>query len=135
MRGWPVIEDNKNKDVPIGWDVKLQLSPNVSVLVDEKARTRDWGDCLVEIIQDMVKCSPGWLYSEKDWVLYGSWDDVGVVYPVSLYLIKIKELRDYVFSQRVPLSTKIAPDGWGLTWNVVFQWHELISNHIAEKLL
>ena len=34
--------------------------------------------------------------SKKDYILYGSWQDIESIYPSSLYLIKSEELKNYI---------------------------------------
>ena len=134
-RNWVVIGDNINSNQKNDWDVKLEVFAGQYVLVDEKARGEDHSDFLIEIIQDMKNGSLGWFFSKKDWILYGSWDNIENVYPKSLYLVKAKELKDYVLGLDGFIKTCISKKGWGNTWNIVLQWDNLISKGVAEKLL
>jgi len=134
-KNWIVHKDNIAGSYPIDWDVELEIFAGRYVLVDEKARQGEFDDCLVEIIQDMRTGKTGWIFGEKDWILYGSWEDIENEYPTSLYLIKSKELKEYINSLNGFIKTCISKKGWGNTWNLVFNWQELTSKNIAEKLI
>lgn len=134
-KNWQVVEDNINSNHKNDWDVKLEVFAGEYVYADEKVLRKEWDDFLVEIIQDMETGSLGWFFSKKDWVLYGSWDNIEEIYPLSLYKVKMKELRDYVFRLEGFIKICISKKGWGNTWNVKLSWQELINKGIAEKLL
>jgi hypothetical protein len=132
---WQVIEDNINSDHKNDWDVKLETFAGQFVLVDEKVRKGEHSDFLLEVIQDIKTGALGWFFSKHDWILYGSWDDLESVYPTSLYLIKSKELEEYVLGLNGFIKTCISKRGWGNTWNIILYWDELISKSIAQKLI
>ena len=130
-----VDKDNIDGNCAIDWDVRLEIFANKFILIDEKARQGDFNDCLVEIIQDMKTGKLGWLFGKKDWILYGSWADKETAYPSSLYLIKSKELKQYINDKDGFTKTCISKKGWGITWNIVFFWNDLVNKKIAKKLL
>jgi len=134
-KNWLVDKDNINSGEKNDWDVRLEIFAGQFVLVDEKVRQGDFNDFLLELMQDIEKGKIGWFYSKKDWILYGSWVDVESVYPKSLYLVRAKELKEYVLGLDGFIKTCISRKGWGNTWNIVLQWDNLISKDIAEKLL
>lgn len=134
-KNWIVAEDNIDGDKPISWDVKLEVFAGQYKLVDEKVLTSEWDDCLVEIIQDMRIKSWGWLFGDKDWVLYGSWAVLDAERPSSLYLVKMPELRNYIFSLKGIIKTAISHKGWGITWNIILEWSDLIELKIAQKII
>lgn len=134
-KNWQVIEDNINGNNPISWDVKLEIVAGQYVLVDEKVRKGEFNDFLLEVIQDMATEKLGWYFSKKDWILYGSWSDIESIYPTSLYLVKAKELKDYINGLDGFIKTCISKKGWGNTWNLVLYWDELIEKGVADKLI
>lgn len=134
-RNWQLIADNIDSNQKNNWDVQLEIVAGQYVFVDEKALRREYGDFLVEIIQDMITGSLGWFFSKKDWILYGSWDNPEKIYPTSLYLIKTKELREHILSLRGFIQTCVSVRGWGNTWNLKLEWNDLIQKNIAEKLV
>ena len=134
-KNWQVVQDNINSNHKNDWDVKLEVMAGQFILVDEKVRTKDHRDCLVEIIQDMDTGSLGWLFGKKDRVLYGSWGDINSIYPSSLYSIKVKELKQYIDSLDGFIKICISKKGWGNTWNIILGWDELINKKIVKKLL
>jgi len=134
-KNWLLVEDNIDSDHKNDWDVKLEIFAGQFIKVDEKVIRGEYNDLLVEIMQDMVTGNLGWFYSEKDWILYGSWDDLDEVYPHSLFLVKSKALKDYILGLEDFIKTCISKKGWGNTWNIVLYWPELIEKGIAEKLL
>ena len=135
-KNWIVHKDNIDGNKPIGWDVEIEFFANKRVWVDEKARKGNYGNFLVEIIQNMKSGSLGWLYDLKfGWILYGSWNDIESAYPSSLYRIRISLLKNYILNLRGFKQTYIALNGCGITWNIKLNWQELISNRIADKLI
>ena len=114
-KNWNVLKDNINSNQKNDWDVQLEVFANQYVMVDEKALRREYGDFLVEIIQDMKTGNLGWLFGKKDWILYGSWDNPGTIHPTSLYLVKEKELKEYIYSLNGFIKTCISKRGWGTT--------------------
>ena len=134
-QNWQVIKDNINGKCKISWDVKLEVFADKYRLVDEKVREGDFRDCLVELIQDIKTGSLGWYFSKKDWILYGSWANIETIYPSSLYLVKTKELENYVCDLEGFIKTCISKKGWGITYNLVLNWDELIKKNIVEKLI
>jgi len=135
QKNWTVFQDNINSNYKNDWDVKLEVFAGQFILVDEKAIRKEWNDLLVEIIQDMESGSLGWYWSKKDYILYGSWIDLENTYPSSLYMIKAKELKQYINNLDGFVKTCISKKGWGNTWNIVINWQELIDKNIAEKLI
>lgn len=135
QENWLVAEDNINSGQKNDWDVKLEISAGQFVLVDEKARFKEYNDFLVEIIQDMKTGNLGWYFSKHDWILYGSWDILEDIYPRSLYLVKCRELENYILGLEGFIKTCISKEGWGNTWNIVLYWNELINKNVAEKLI
>ncbi len=134
-KNWIVLEDNIDSDHKNDWDVKLEVFAGQFVLVDEKARIGEHNDFLLEIMQDIKTGNIGWFYGEKDWILYASWNNLENAYPTSLYLVKAKELKEYIDNLEGFIKTCISKKGWGNTWNLVLEWRELLDNGIAEKLL
>jgi len=120
-QNWQVIKDN--------------VDGNCKISCDEKVREGDHRDCLVELIQDIKTGSLGWYFSKKDWILYGSWANIETIYPSSLYLVKTKELENYVCDLEGFIKTCISKKGWGITYNLVLNWDELIKKNIVEKLI
>ncbi len=134
-KNWIVHQDNIDSDHKNDWDVKLEVFAGQYILVDEKARIGEYNDFLLEIMQDIKTGNLGWFYHKIDWILYGSWNDLENYYPNSLYLVKTKELKNYVDNLEGFIKTCISKKGWGNTYNIVFEWDVLINARIAEKLL
>ena len=134
QKNWQLVEDNIDSNQKNDWDVKLEIKAGIYRTIDEKARKKDYNDCLVEIMQDMETGGLGWFYGKKDWILYGSWKEE-TIYPSSLYLISSERLKKYILSIRGIISTNVAPDGWGITWNIILNWDNLIRQKIAVRLI
>ena len=132
---WLMSKDNIDGNTPISWDVRLEVFASKFKLVDEKVRKGDYGDCLIELIQDLKTGKLGWFFGEKDWVLYGSWTDTSATRPSSLYLIRMIQLREYIYSLNGILQTAISHKGWGITWNIILKWDILKDENIVEKLI
>ena len=134
-KNWIVNQDNINSNSPMSWDVRLEIFAGEFKLVDEKVVQSEWNNCLVEIIQDIKTKNWGWLLGEKDWILYSTWADIEADSPSGLYLIKSKELKDHVLSLRGIIKMAISQKGWGHSWNVIFEWDDLIRLKIADKII
>lgn len=134
-KNWQVAEDNINSNQKNDWDVRLEIFVGTYLFVDEKAIRGEWNNFLVEIIQDLESGNLGWIFGKKDWILYGSWDNLEEIRPASLYLVKSKELKEYIYKLKGFIKTCISHKGWGITWNIVLDWNDLIKNNIAEKLI
>src|SRR3990167_6294158 len=91
QQGYEVITDNLGKNTD--WDVLLK-TPDGNIRVDEKARMADYGDFLVEIVQDLKTGNKGWLFKEKDYYFYGSWNKNKE--PQSLYSINSNMLQSFI---------------------------------------
>jgi hypothetical protein len=94
---------------------------------EEKSRTADYDDFLVEIKQDIKTGDPGWLYyCEADYILYST--------PKSFYAIRLSRLREFVKKNGANYPIKISKKGWGETMNIAIPWADLISQKIAQKI-
>ena len=133
QQNWQVVNDNINSGQKNDWDVRLEIMAGQYVLVDEKALRKEFNNFLLEIMQDIRTGGLGWFYSKKDWILYASWNEDK--YPSSLYLVKTKELKEYVATLDGMIETCISLKGWGSTWNIALPWDELMTKNIAEKLI
>jgi len=132
-KNWIVHEDNILKEIKSDWDVRLEVFAGDIKKVDEKVRKGEFDDCLIEIIQDIKTQNWGWLFGDKDWVLYGSWANIETIRPSSLYLINMFQLKQYIFKLDGFLQTLITSKNWGTTWNIIRTWGELKS--IAQKII
>lgn len=134
-RNWLVLKDNIGINQVVDWDVKLKLPNDMVILVDEKARQKEYNDFLVEIMQDIETGRLGWFYGEKDFILYGSWIDIEAIDPSSLYLISSKDLRKYICTIDGSVKTRLSKLGWGNTWNLSLEWESLINKGVVKKLI
>jgi len=135
QQNWQMIQDNIDSNQKNDWDVKLETFVGQYTLIDEKALRGEWDNFLVEIIQDIKTGNLGWFFGDKDWILYGSWAVIESVRPSSLYLVKLKELKDYICELDGFIKTCISKKGWGITYNLVLNWEDLLEKGIAEKLI
>ena len=134
-KNWQLVEDNINSGKKNDWDVKLETFVGQYATIDEKVREGEFDDLLIEVVQDMITGNLGWFFSKKDWILYGSWQDIESIYPSSLYLVKSEELKNYICRLDGFIKTCISKKGWGITWNLSLEWDWLLKENIAEKLL
>ena len=95
------------------------------IKIEEKFRSKDWPDFLVEIIQDTKTNSPGWIYyTQADWILYG----IGK----KIYRVEVQKLREFLKFYENELDVKISEKGWGTTENLVIPWSVVIINSIGK---
>lgn len=133
-RGWEVLQDNLGQNTD--WDIKL-LMDGEEKTTDEKARMKDWGDFLVEIVQDLKTGNKGWLFKPKDFYFYASWNDMDKKEPTSFYIVDAKLLQDFVLCNWKKLIEKmeISERGWGTTLFVKIGWQDLLFTKVANKIL
>jgi len=94
---------------------------------EEKARSSDYGDFLVELVQDTETQSPGWLYyCEADYILYST--------PTCFYAVNFHKLKDFMRKQGGGYPLKISTKGWGKTTNAAVPWRDLIAHGIAKEI-
>lgn len=98
--------------------------------VEEKYRSSDNGDFLIELVQDLTTFQQGWFYSEKpDAIVYILHKDNKLS---KIYWIDFIGFRnwwfDYLSKKRIQKAI-ISPKGFGLTLNLVVPW-----STIPEKL-
>jgi hypothetical protein len=91
--------------------------------VEEKYREKDWGDFLIEIIQDAVSNNTGWFYSESfDRMSYVILDGYK---PKTIYWVYWSKFKDWFFEYLMKNNrpkTVISPAGYGLTINIAVPW-------------
>ena len=112
------------------WD-KVVKFENITYKIEEKARVGIWGDLLVELIEDLKSCDPGWFYQTKaDKVIYCFYESEKAEEPKSVYALSVEKMRNFVFEHAKELIRKsnISPKGYGLTLNI------FIPLNIAKKI-
>lgn len=112
----------KNKD----YDCEVKIG-DVWYKVEEKYRSVDYKDCLVETMQDTETNSLGWLYYCKaDYILYGV--------ASKIYCIDLPRLKSFIEKFKDKFNKKISKKGWGRTENIVIDWATLKINKIAKLI-
>jgi len=95
---------------------------------EEKARAEDYGDFLVELIQDIETKSPGWLYyCEADYILYST--------PGCFYAINFHKLKKFMKRHGHKYPIKVSEKGWGKTTNAAVPWDDLMAEKVAQKII
>lgn len=113
-------KDNKNYDCEILLDDKWYK-------IEEKYRSLDFDDCLIETIQDTKTNSLGWLYySKADYIFYGVKNKI--------YCIDLPKLKRFIEKHKDIFNKKISKKGWGITENIVIDWSTLEINKIAKRI-
>ena len=128
------MEDNIVSNKSLSWDVVLKINGN-HLKIDEKARHKDYGDFLIEIVQDLRTGNKGWLFKEKDYYFYASWGNN--LEPESFYSVNSKLLQDFIIQNWFDILPKLelSVKGWGVTLFAKLDWQDLIYTKIAKKLL
>lgn len=97
------------------------------VRVEEKTLTEDWGNLLVETIQDTKTNSPGWFYTNKSELL------LWLILPTKrIYQINIQKLKEFVELYKNQFNKVISEKGWGRTENIAIPWSTIITNNIGK---
>lgn len=124
QKGWNFrrITGKENKN----YDCVIYLN-NRWYKIEEKYRSKDYNDCLIETIQDIKTNSSGWLYYCKaDYIFYG----VGT----KIYCLDLPKLKNFVNKYKDKFNKKISKKGWGETENIVIDWIVLEINKIAKRI-
>lgn len=107
-------------------DLVLQRGDRI-IKVEEKYREKNYGDFLIEVIQDMVSNNEGWYYAEKpDRISYIILD--ADKKPKFVYWIKFVEFRDWWMEYLREHKKQIAwicPEGYGITLNLTVPWDKV----------
>lgn len=105
----------------------ILMKNNVEIRVEEKFREKDYGDLLIEIIQDVVSNNPGWFYSETfDRLSYVTVDNN--YKPVQIYWIKFVKFKSWLFdylTKKKRAEVVFSPLGYGLTMNLPISWQSI----------
>jgi hypothetical protein len=124
-KGWRVErikgKANKKYDCAI-WTGKSWIT------IQEKVRSEDYGDLLVELTQDISTNNLGWLYTCKaDFILYKT--------PDTLYWINNKKLKKHMREFGLNYRTIESKKGWGRTLNAVVSWDIILKNKIGDEII
>jgi len=96
------------------------------IRVEEKYRTGNYRDLLVEIEQDLVTRDPGWFYSEDmDRLSYVILDEFQRHKPEHVYWVNWPRFKDWLFhylKDNKKQTAIISPAGYGLTLNLAIPW-------------
>jgi hypothetical protein len=91
------------------------------ITVEEKIRSQKRNDIAIEIIQDMVSFSPGWLYTTKAIYIHYVMCTDGEA--VELYKIDWERFKNWFLSnyciQYLQGNYIVSPKGWGVTLNIL----------------
>jgi len=114
----------KNKE----YDVLVKLDDSKWWKIEEKYRSKDYGDLLVETIQDTETLAPGWIHTTKAQILFYGFENMlgGHI----IYWVGMKRLRDFVNKNKDNYQERISTKGWGRTVNIAIPWETIV----AEKL-
>jgi len=97
------------------------------IKIQEKARSGEYDDFLVELVQDLGTGDRGWLYTcQADWILYKT--------PNNLFAIDKKRLDVYMKRCGPDCELIISNKGWGRTVNAVLSWEEIIKEKIGRRI-
>lgn len=98
------------------------------VKIEEKFRYEDYGDFLIEIIQDVNSCNLGWYYkTEAARIFYVIKDQV--IYSVNWADFKAWLTKEY---KALKLRGIVSIDGYGLTVNISIKWID-VPDYIYKK--
>lgn len=120
--GYEIVDRNGTKQ----YDVILQRGEK-RLWIEEKFRTQDRNDFLVEILQCIVTREPGWFYTTgashisyvvctRQWV------------PVRFYAVDFVRFKPWLFEfleTRFFVDALISPRGKGLSLNLCIKWHDI----------
>ena len=103
------------------YDKIIKFKDLITYKVEEKARNGNYGDVLIEIMEDLKSGDLGWIYQTKaERLIYCIYSDKADEKPQEVYVFKVEELKNYLFENAKELFNKanISDKGYGLTLNV-----------------
>ena len=105
-------------------------------LVEHKYRRKDYGDILVEIVQDLKTNESGWLYEcGADVLHYVICNEVeGNMMPIYFYDIRFELFKNWIFGWLTQNKGNYVTStgGWGITLNLSFPVN-IIPNNLIKK--
>lgn len=113
-------EDNKKYDCVILWEGEW-------IKIEEKYRSSDFNDLLVELIQDTETNDPGWIvYSEADYLIYGV--------SQKFFIVDLPRLREFVKKHGSKFNQIVSEKGWGRTVNIAIPLYTIFDNKLGKKI-
>ena len=89
--------------------------------VEEKFRYEDYGDFLIEVMQDVISCNMGWYYkTHAERIFYIIKDKT--LYSIDWFYFK-KWLKNNYSNLRI--TGRISVQGYGLTVNIAIKWLDI----------
>lgn len=104
------------------------ISKGKTYKVEEKFRTVNYGDFLIEIIQDVFDRNAGWYYETKaDYIFY-------VVEMKYIYIVRWDLFKHWLSKnwKDANISARVSTKGYGLTINLSIKWDK-ISPSVYER--
>lgn len=125
-----IFDDTKTND----YDVIVEYHGK-RYKVDEKARNKDYGDLLVEVMECLRDGRLGWLYKKIDYLFYASWAKPEEEKPFSAYIVRMPNLKEFVIENWDELPEHFSKKGYGLTMNKKVAWRDLEYLKIAKRIV
>lgn len=91
------------------------------IKVEEKFRYDDYGDFLIEIMQDVNTCNWGWYYkTEASRIFY-------VVKDKKIYSVDWNKFKDWLKKDyfKLRIHGRVSVQGYGLTVNIAIKWGDI----------
>lgn len=99
--------------------------------VEEKFRKQDYGDFLIEIMQDIATANLGWYYKTKaDFIFY----IIDIRY---IYIVKWPKFKQWFGSNYRKSGYKLtkSDEGFGATINIAINWANIPSNLYEKRII
>lgn len=104
---------------------------NTIYTVEEKFRKQDYGDFLIEIMQDIASANLGWFYKTKaDFIFY-------IVDMRYLYIVKWPKFKHWFSNNYRKSGYKLTKsnEGFGATINMAIEWAKIPSNLYEKRII
>ncbi len=116
------------------YDVLIKKD-GIPLKIDEKARQKNYDDLLVEVFQCLKTGKIGWLYNPINYYFYAMWQDKNSELPESAYMVDAKKLIQFVADNFDKLPSRISEKGYGMTYNKIAKWPDLVFVKVAKKIV
>lgn len=123
-QGWGVDRSVSCKK----YDLKIKIKGRWHT-VEEKFRSKDWGDMGVEIVQDAISGNWGWfLTTSPDYLFY--------IVPERIYVVHWKNFKRWFNNSYASINMKtfISTAGFGLSINVGIKWREIPPSYKGKSV-
>jgi hypothetical protein len=114
----------------IDFDFEFEINGK-KFFAEEKFREKDYGDFLIEIMQDAAKGNKGWYYTTSAYFLFY------IVGNNKVYIINWHKFKEWFKEnyKNIKLRTACSCQGYGLSINVSINWEDIPKQFYTKHII